>query len=141
MWSSHSDSMAISRDMGPLGQRASSPVFLTAIGRVQGGYPQRGMERLTEVKNRVNPRYFQGVFRLSQGVLRVFSGCFSLSPLRVSVFNPSKATRFVQSWRSGNLKLSRKNFRASLRTAFSGADAQTAILVSTAKVWISAPDT
>ena len=47
---------------------------------------------------------------------------------------------FIQSWRSDYPALSRQ-FRVSLRTIFSAVDTQTAVLISTAKVWISALDT
>ena len=47
---------------------------------------------------------------------------------------------FVQRWRSDHPKLSRQ-FRVSSRTMFSAVETQTVVLVSTAKVWISAPDT
>ena len=50
---------------------------------------------------------------------------------------------FLQSWRWDPPKLSRK-IRLSPRTIlenFSAVDTQTAVLVSTAEVWISAPDT
>ena len=51
-----------------------------------------------KVTVKVNSGYFQGVFRRRQAMSRVFSGCFSLSPLRFPL-SPSKLIGCDLDWR------------------------------------------
>ena len=60
------------------------------LERCKGVTQEGDREKLTESQEKGSIQGISSVFRRCQGTFRVFSGCFSLSPLRVSHSDPSK---------------------------------------------------